>query len=305
MKKSIKILIVSIVVLFFIVLLYLSFLKFNTYLSEQQKSQELILAQQKELDNTKQQIENLREETEEKIKSETLKNQKAITANKENLEKQITNSTGIPLNDLTLIIKEWRPKVAYIECVLRDASTISGSGIVAIFGESFPQVLTNKHVIRDEYGNIPPGCVVKLPDNNEIFEVTKSNDMPVSGVVDAGALNIRNPNNQLKNTVSSSVNYCFPLGYIGKAAIGESIVILGYPYTGAKYDITATEGIISGYDGDYYITSAKVEHGNSGGMAILIKDNCYLGIPTYVKIGSSETLARILDINSKNIFYNK
>lgn len=309
MRKKIKILIVLAIVLVFCSTAIAIFLKFNIYLSKQQekelKSQELLLAQQKELENTRQQIENLRKETEEKIKSETLKNQKAIAKNNEVLQEQITNSTKTLSNDLVPIIQEWRPRVAYITCVLRDASIISGSGLVAIFGESYPQVLTNKHVVRDGYGNVPPGCVVKLPDNDEIFEMTKSDDIPVSEIVDAGALNIRNPNSQLENLVSSPVKYCFPLGYTGKAAIGEPIVILGYPYTGSKYDITATEGIISGYEGNYYITSAKVEHGNSGGIAILIKENCYLGIPTYVKIGTSETLARILDINDKSIFYNK
>ena len=233
---------------------------------------------------------------------ERKKNQEAITSSKQDLENRIISPTKTQQVDLISIIKEWRPKVAYIECVLMNLDRVSGSGIVAIFGENYPQVLTNKHVIRDEQGNYPAGCVVKLPDNNEIFKITNSNDMPASNTVDAGALNIRNPNNQLSNTVYFSINYCFPVGYVGKAAIGEPIVILGYPYTGAQYDITATEGIISGYDGDYYITSAKVEHGNSGGIAILVKDNCYLGIPTYVKVGTSETLARILDINSRDIF---
>ena len=309
MRKRVKILIVSVIILIFVVSSYFGFLKLNTYLSEQQKkeqtSQELILAQQKAIEGTKQQIEDLRKETEEKIKSEALKNQKVITQNKKDIENQITNSTGTLPNNLVSIIQEWRPRIAYIECILRDGSSIAGSGLGAIFGESFPQVLTNKHVIRDEDGNVPPGCIVKFPDNNEIFEITKSSDIPVSVIVDAGALNIRNPNSQLKNLVSSSINYCFPLGYTGKAKVGEPIVILGYPYTGTKYDITATEGIISGYEGNYYITSAKVEHGNSGGVAILVKDNCYLGIPTYVKVGTSETLARILDINTESIFYNK
>jgi len=77
---------------------------------------------------------------------------------------------------------------------------------------------------------------------------------------------------------------------------------LGYPGIGGNNDITATEGIISSYDGDYYITSAKIEHGNSGGIAILIKDNCFLGIPSYAEAGEIESMGRILD-GSKVIFY--
>jgi S1-C subfamily serine protease len=63
-----------------------------------------------------------------------------------------------------------------------------------------------------------------------------------------------------------------------------------------KYFLTATDGIISGYAGDYYITSAKIERGNSGGPAILIKGKCLLGIPTFVTVGSLEALGRVLDI---------
>ena len=70
---------------------------------------------------------------------------------------------------------------------------------------------------------------------------------------------------------------------------------MGYPSIGSQTDITATEGIISGYDGNYYVTSAKVERGNSGGAAVALKDNCYLGIPTFVQVGDIESLARILD----------
>jgi len=70
---------------------------------------------------------------------------------------------------------------------------------------------------------------------------------------------------------------------------------LGYPTVGSRQDITATEGIISGFDGNYFITSAKVEEGNSGGIAVSVKEDCYLGIPTYAEIGNVESLARILD----------
>ena len=76
--------------------------------------------------------------------------------------------------------------------------------------------------------------------------------------------------------------------------IGDEVVILGYPAIGASSGITATDGIISGYDGDYYVTSAKVNSGNSGGIAVDLKNDCNLGIPTLVDAGSLESLARIL-----------
>jgi len=57
--------------------------------------------------------------------------------------------------------------------------------------------------------------------------------------------------------------------------------------------ITATEGIISGFAADYYVTSAKIDHGNSGGAAIEVQRDCYLGIPTYTQT-DIESLARVL-----------
>ena len=76
--------------------------------------------------------------------------------------------------------------------------------------------------------------------------------------------------------------------------IGDKIVVLGYPAIGTEGGITVTDGIVSGFEGDYYVTSAKIEHGNSGGAAILVKDDCYLGIPTWADSGTVESLARIL-----------
>ena len=57
-----------------------------------------------------------------------------------------------------------------------------------------------------------------------------------------------------------------------------------------------------GWDADgktiyYIVTDAKIDHGNSGGAAILIKDDCYLGIPSAAVVGSIESYGRILKSN--------
>jgi S1-C subfamily serine protease len=81
-----------------------------------------------------------------------------------------------------------------------------------------------------------------------------------------------------------------------KPKIGDKVVILGYPGIGAQDSVTATEGIISGFDANYYTTSAKIEKGNSGGAAIDVERNCFLGLPTLVITGQIESLARILPV---------
>ena len=100
-----------------------------------------------------------------------------------------------------------------------------------------------------------------------------------------------NPDKNIKTIASSFLNFCEQ-----KPNLGDGVVVLGYPGIGSTNSVTATEGIISGFDGDYFITSAKVEQGNSGGAAILSKEDCLLGIPTYASLGQVESLARILDI---------
>ena len=65
-----------------------------------------------------------------------------------------------------------------------------------------------------------------------------------------------------------------------------------------KKSYIVTRGIISGLEGNYFITDAKIDHGNSGGTAILTRGDCYLGIPTYGIQGELESLGRILDIRA-------
>ena len=83
------------------------------------------------------------------------------------------------------------------------------------------------------------------------------------------------------------------------ADIGDRLSILGYPAIGGE-TLTVTEGIISGFEfhGDtrFIKSSAKLDHGNSGGLAI--KDSgCVIGIPTFVQRGQLESMGRILDLN--------
>ncbi len=83
------------------------------------------------------------------------------------------------------------------------------------------------------------------------------------------------------------------------AKIGDHLSILGYPAIGGE-TLTVTEGIISGFEfqGEtrFIKSSAKLDHGNSGGVAI--KDSgCMVGIPTFVQRGQLESMGRILDLN--------
>jgi len=88
---------------------------------------------------------------------------------------------------------------------------------------------------------------------------------------------------------------------------GEEIVVLGYPMIGGdsvlpgvpNLKLITTEGIISNdvsnFD-NYFVSSAKIEQGNSGGGAFLKSGNCFAGMPTYVQVGEIESLGRLINI---------
>jgi len=78
--------------------------------------------------------------------------------------------------------------------------------------------------------------------------------------------------------------------------IGDEIIVLGYPKIGGT-GLTITEGIISGFDTDYYIvTSAKIEEGNFGGGAFLKSTGCLVGMHTFARLGKIESFARLINI---------
>ena len=208
------------------------------------------------------------------------------------LEEKISQAKTL---NLSSIISQWRPLIANVECQFRYSDTgrfyqkSSGSGIAIKFDNTPGAILTNKHVLVDGNGYGADSCSAKLLDSGELLN--SSDTRSSSKGYDLGYIYINNPSDYFQNLTSNFPSLCSQ-----KPSLGDEIVVLGYPSIGSKNGLTATEGIVSGFDGNYFITSAKVEQGNSGGAAILLKDNCLLGIPTFVTLGKVESLARILDI---------
>lgn len=195
---------------------------------------------------------------------------------------------------LATVIKGWQSRVAAVEC-RRDGlfgeEVDHGSGL---WISSNNTVITSSHVVTMEGAFIGPpakadSCTVKLP-GGETVTVEKGDISSWQGVSDIASLAIKNPSPGMREVASNLDSVCRD-----KAASGDRIVVLGYPAIGAKNDVTVTEGIISGYEDNFYITSAKIEQGVSGGVAVLVDKNCYLGIPTFVRAGEVESLGRILD----------
>ena len=203
-------------------------------------------------------------------------------------------------NDLAAVVTLWAPNIAFIDCQFQYANSNqvyleqSGSGyLLPQSNDSITSlyVSTNRHVVTDTNGYGPASCSVSIP--NGPTYIVPNNKIRV-WTQDYAELEIASPDATTKDRagimLTTKLRNCQT-----DALIGASIVILGYPGIGG-IGITATEGIISSYDGNYYVTSAKVEHGNSGGAAIEYDshESCYLGLPTFAETGTIESLARIL-----------
>ncbi len=209
------------------------------------------------------------------------------------------------------IAAEWQNRVAEVICswnydngqeYLRKGGSsllvkLSNLGIVAI---------TNKHVVTDDTtGYSANQCMIgvygvgaRITDfNANLDAATTPFGIATDGrdfayiYLDSKHSGTQTDNNGFDTIIAPNLKTCS-----SEANIGDKVIVLGYPAIGTVNGITVTDGIISGIEGDYYVTSAKIDHGNSGGAAILLKDDCYLGIPTWVEHqeGGFESLGRIL-----------
>ena len=208
-------------------------------------------------------------------------------------------------SDYSSIISEWKDRVARVECTwtYTDGTVVQegqGSGTLANITTMGVSLVTNKHVVSgDKNGSfVANWCVigvygkgarvVNFLSGQSPFVLGSDEDWAYINLGDKYSLpgDPRNTDDGNFDTITGKhLNVCS-----SDVSVGDKLVILGYPAIGTKDGITATEGIVSGIEGDYYVTSAKIDHGNSGGAAILVKDSCYLGIPTWSDSGSFESL---------------
>ena len=214
-----------------------------------------------------------------------------------------TADNGSAAASLPSIVTEWSPRVVRVDC--SDSEYVStGSGVLTRMDfakqglTNTPTLITNEHVLTDPTtGNLYTTCNFEITGTNNIYNLDMNDVLTVTGqdvafVTPNQALkadSIPQPAGEMTAMKVCSAN---------EASVGDEIAILGYPVDGGKGQastaITLTQGIISSYDGEYYVTDASIDHGNSGGAAILLKDDCYLGIPTWVESGGFASLGRIL-----------
>ena len=194
--------------------------------------------------------------------------------------------------DTAAVVREWSPRVAHMECSWYTTKNVlyakaSGSATLVNFTNLGLRAITNKHILVDKYNYAPRECKVTLVDNTSYLITINEKNVLIGEDEDWAYVSLLVDQN-LSRITQGSIKLC------PKVEVGDKLLVLGYPKIGSSTGLTATEGIVSGDDKNYYITSAKIDKGNSGGAAILLKDDCYLGIPSASAVGSIESLGRIL-----------
>lgn len=172
-------------------------------------------------------------------------------------------------------------------------------------------ILTNNHVITGS-----TVCLVSLPDitTGQPTAIYKAKPIIVPGLskkYDLAGLEIYDSFTDDNgknwgvypttfpdfNAPNSCSNY--------SPSLGESITIYGYPVTSGGDNLTVTDGIISSFaDDGTILTSAKVDSGNSGGLAV-DQDGCFVGVPSAVVNGNYQNLGVIISPSLISEFFNQ
>ncbi len=200
--------------------------------------------------------------------------------------------------------------VVNIYCLGKTENDSSGGSGTIITEKGL--ILTNAHIIPsgDNESMYEKSCIVTLPDpaTGEAKEIyyAKPIVLPViSEKYDLAYIKIEDVYyDKEKGKAYGEYPKKFPYYnselYCKKenVKLGESIRIYGYPAISGGYALTITEGVVSSLliDEGLIMTSAKVSHGNSGGLAV-DKNGCMVGIPSMVSVDDSESLGVIISIN--------
>jgi len=182
-------------------------------------------------------------------------------------------------------------------------------------------IITNNHIIPVKYDSDDPkwSCIVTIPDPEsgearEIYYGDPQVSQELSGKYDLAFIKITGAYVDPETTkklgefpkVFKAYNedrYC---NKRGKLVLGEKIRLYGYPGLSGGENLTITEGIVSALKPDegLIITSAKISHGNSGGLAV-DENGCKVGIPFMVTSDENESLGYILSWDIVEQFYKE
>lgn len=276
----------------------------------------IVETQQKALEQAQAEIEKLKSES-----TATKQNQQALEKTVNNSQ-QLSQNTSISASDLSPYLSG----VMQITC-----GGISGSVSLWKSMSGMPPyaVLTNKHVIEGITGSclLFPGTD-SFSDSNSVAKIMATTDPKQTyrwnSFTDIAVLSVDSPfavKDNCEGDCSEAVskdklNYSISTlrKCPEKMPIGSPVIAVGFPAFGMTSDSAShrisSNGIISGYNSrdaldraipySNYFTSAKIDSGNSGGIAFSKTSSglCVLGVPTWISVGNYETNGLIQNIHN-------
>ena len=194
------------------------------------------------------------------------------------------------------IVKAWQPYVVKVTCTSLDSqgntkSSSSGSGFLSSDPVRGASILTNKHIFYNSDGISSDYCDIYFSESKDVVRVEKKDRYISNKGYDKGTLVISKPSEYVASLINNSQITSRDCKNT-KPDSTDDLVILGYP----KDSVSYSRGKITGYTERFFVSSAIITDGYSGGISVSLKDNCYLGIPTYSgKDDSSKSF--IFDVN--------
>lgn len=207
--------------------------------------------------------------------------------------------------------EEIASSVVNILCPSIDENYSSSGGSGTILDDT-GLIITNSHIIpqtEDELLVDGYGCLVVLPDptTGSPSEIYLAEPYVINGTSDKYDLAMMQIYDAYYDEETGSYAGSYPRKFpafddTGRCAdenikLGENIRVFGYPEISGGYSLTVTEGVVSSFPGDGIImTSAKISHGNSGGLAV-DANGCMIGIPSMVSLDEYESMGAIISID--------
>ncbi len=296
---------------------YFSIKKYRNYQFQQIGKEKKAKEVQQQTDS---EVEKLRQEV------RALKNEKPETITQTITKEVPSQSTEITATELN----QYLTGVVKISC-----GNTSGSGTLARSNTNGYLVLTNYHVVKNLSTNTSCFVVVEDIDGNGLGGfMTGSAISAWNNLTDVAVLDLKIwdkmpdlgegfkvlPIQDLNYKISSlqdcaeSMPIGSPVAIVGYPAYSEQQMIISGVSEGTILSRIVSNGIISGYDSSElynglpyknYFISAKIDSGNSGGIAFSKDKNglCNLGIPTWLAVGNYETQGIVQNI--RNVDFKK
>ena len=153
-------------------------------------------------------------------------------------------------------------------------------------------IMTNAHVVKSNELTNAFDCSIVFPDN-VLYKATVVKRV-MQGDYDFAFLSLGEPVD--KNAQIPIISYeNLGIGFceFSDVNIGDLITILSFPKFVGPENAVSTGVISDILDGPIYEASAIIDSGSSGGVAILNKKKCVLGMPTWKGLGTKLGLSYI------------